>query len=82
MKVGDIVRRRGKRSLVTLQYKSRENGDYYDELGLIINITKSSTSSISLNGSSIFNYTNATVKWTRSGTSQEMDFILEIVQEI
>ena len=82
MKVGDIVRRRGKRSLATLQYKPRENGDYYDELGLVISITNSTTNSISLHGSSIFNYTNATVKWSRSGTKQEMDFVLEIVQEL
>jgi hypothetical protein len=82
MKVGDIVRRRGKRSLATLQYKPRESGDYYDELGLIISIASSTTNAISVNGSSMFNYTSATVKWTRSGTLQEMDFILEIVQEI
>ena len=82
MKVGDIVRRRGKRSLVTLQYNPRENGDYHDELGLVISITSSTTNSISLHGSSIFNYTNATVKWSRSGTKQEMDFVLEIVQEL
>jgi len=81
VKVGDIVRRRGKRSLVALQYNPRENGNYYDELGLVISITNNSSNSIGQNDS-IFNYTNATVRWSRSGTSQEMDFVLEVVQEI
>ena len=77
MKVGDIVRRRGKRSLVTLQYKPREDGDYYDELGLVISVTDS----VEFYGDSMFKYPNAKVRWTRSGTTQEMGFMLEIVQE-
>ena len=77
MKPGDIVKRKGRKpSLDSYEYKP-QSSSYYSELGIVIEVRDS----VEFYGDNIFKYPNAKVKWARSGTTQEIGFMLEVVQE-